>query len=245
MKSLRELFISEPEAPQDAPLGSYAFAPQRKGKVPYEENTVAEEEIYSKLIDYIINNRKMPDNVIAQIKSFQEMGLYSSIFKAPAGKYIYRGLALSKDDLKRYGINPDAGRTEQLRRKRKNTKGLDESPGRPDDSTFDDVLYKDVKMTYTPLYGSTSGWSTDIDAAREFSGGTPKRIYSCLIVADLTDNPNTFISGPGGFYDIDATTSYQHELESIALGPVKVFRLYWQKRNAHANFVMIGHIKEP
>ena len=43
----------------------------------------------------------------------------------------------------------------------------------------------------------------------------------------MSENPFTFIEGPGGFYKVGVLENYATEKETIALGAVKGVKIYW------------------
>lgn len=202
----------EPEVPGSdltkAPLGSFAFAPARGGKVPRESNTEIEQDLYDELIKHVVSNNPMSVEVAKKFRYILSKGWYKSVITEPTGKYIYRGMYLSDDTLSNFGID--------VHKKNHNS----QIAGGEDD----------IKLTYTPTNGSSSSWSTNAEVARSFSSSTPGAMNSVVIVARLADNQNMFLSGESGFYKLADADGLAFEKESIALGAVKVCRICWQKQ---------------
>lgn len=78
-----------PEAPKDAPLGQYLFAPNRKG-VPPEKNTPLETKIFNSLANHYDGaSDKTADNNIAKLADLKNKGMYQKLLVPPKG-LVYR-----------------------------------------------------------------------------------------------------------------------------------------------------------
>jgi hypothetical protein len=192
----------------DPPYGKYVFAPQRKGKVPKEKNTPQEQNAYDNLKDHVRNNTPMDNDVAIELMQIIDDGLYSGVIHEPDTEFVFRGIKLGIDSLEEFlGIEnvPDSG--SKMTSQRVNARS-DTDSGRT---------------------GSTA-WTTSIAAAKKFTGSYRTREYSVILVARTDENPDSFMEGPGGFYKVkDLDTYAVDEVETIALGPIRLYKVYWQK----------------
>jgi len=214
--SIDKLKNVKPEVPEDqidaAGMGRYAFAPRRRKHVPSEPNTELENDMYVSLSDHVEINKPMSDTKIgaAGFKNMLKHGWYDGVINEPQTEYVFRGMALSRNELIGLGVTIN-----QLNDKN-NKAAL-------------------VKATYKPLTtGQSSSWSDTMSSARKFAQergvGKP---YLVIAVAKIADNHNSFMSGKNGFYNITGLEEFSFEKEVIGLGNIKVSKIYWQYINVN------------
>lgn len=201
----------KPEVPEkqidDAGMGSYAFAPRRRKQVPVEQNTDKENDLWDSLDHHVETNRPMEDSKTGAygFKNILKHGWYDSVINEPKVTYVFRGMALSRDELLGLGVT------------------MKQLIAKSSDKTS-------VKATYRPLVtGQSSSWSDSLFSAKKFAQprGTDKP-YIVVAVAKVADNHNSFMSGKNGFYNISGLDEYAFENEVIGLGNIKVFEIHWQ-----------------
>lgn len=190
--------------PDDSPFGDYVFAPDRKGQVPFEKNTDVEEKTYKALRSHILDNKPVDDETAFQLMSILSTDTYPSVIHEPSAEYVFRGLCLRESAL---------------------SKILGEQPSK------DGQHSRNVSTTVSARNesGNSSSWSADWEVAQNYS--TVRKsdgVFSVILVARVSDNPDTFIEGPDGFYKAKSLSRYaDQENETIALGSVKICKVYW------------------
>lgn len=194
-----------PEAPEDSdpPFGKYAFAPQRKDNVPPEENTSRESAALAGLRAHVRQNDPLPQDVALDLMKALEAGSYSKVIHEPQKGTIYRGIAV---DMK--GLSELTGE-----------RGLEDSGSK--------VIKRKIRPN--PRGEWSSSWTTDIKVAYDFAEHSPESPFSVILIAKLDDNPNVFMEGPDGFYNVKELDYHSREKEAIALGQVRLHKLYWRK----------------
>jgi len=82
--------LAKPEAPKDAPLGQYLFAPIRTD-VPEEENTPLEDTLQQDLSWHYLGygDAQRKENSLVKLFSLSKQGLYPKLLKPPNG-LVYR-----------------------------------------------------------------------------------------------------------------------------------------------------------
>lgn len=189
-----------PEASAKAPLEKYAFADQRKGEVPREQNSEKEQVLYNALRRHFNDNDPLAAAEVDMIRTFLKNGQYSKIFKSPKQEYVYRGMSVEEDFL----------------RKAMGLKQGDKLPRKGSKTT---------SFTYTPKTGETSSWSVSPEAAKKFA--TKSRVYQLMLIAKTKDNKNSFVLGPDGLYSVRGLGDFEYEKETIGLGKIKVYKIIW------------------
>ena len=190
----------------DDPIyGKYLFAPNRERKVPKEPNTDREQAAFDELTKHIFDNQPVDQEVALDLIGVLEKGEYSNLLHEPEGEYVYRGISMNSEKLSEIlGVEADE---------------IPQSGS------------KVINRRMTSLKGEgSSAWSMNLKSAIDFSDTGGSRQYAIVLVARLDENPDSFLEGPGGFYNVPAYKSYAHEKESIALGPIRVYKIYWQYR---------------
>lgn len=191
---------------KDPIFGNYVFAPARRREVPFEKNTPDEAHAYDQLKKHVVDNVAMDDEAALALMQALEAGAYPGIIHEPKAEYVFRGLSLDKIQLARLiGEEPTEHSGFKKTSKWAGAKG--------------------------ERQGST-GWSTDKGVAASFSFSSLNKPYSVMLVARVKDNPDTFLEGPNGFYKVKSLGVYPSEKETIALGPAKLYKVYWQQRSS-------------
>lgn len=206
--------------PADAPLGSYAFSPQRQktGRFapPMEPNTELENSLLSELEEHMLGKTPLSAEAANQIKSFVRQGLYTDVF-GDCSEYsvAYRGMAVDEKYIKNVlGLSP-----EELA-------SNNPSPKNP--------LEIDGNWTFQPQSGSgASSWSLNWRASMHFAemgkrGG--KYIFSIVMEAPISENSGSFID-VSEFTDNVALkrkdmSMLREEMEAIGLGNIKFNKVY-------------------
>lgn len=205
----------QPEAPNSAPLGQYAFSPQRqvygKPPPPVEDNTKLENELLEAIIAHFNDNIQLTKDVGEQIIQFMKNNQYSKIFKSPNEEYVCRGYAVKKDYIdsinKQYGLNIDFNNISEP---------------------------KDYEKTFilAPKQGTfASSWTTDEEIADGFAlsrglGEYGNEAYIVVVFAkpDNPANKDRFIDS-SGLYEIEAFHKMETEREVIGLGNIEVYKV--------------------
>lgn len=197
------------EAPQSAPFGEYAWAPHRedvKGKEPDNE---LEKTIYKQLQKHFgdYNNKRtgLPKITTEFLYLLMEKGWYKEILHSPPYKTLYRGLHFKTEE------------------------ELAEFLGKP----FDDVkdsgsINLKPPQSFPVQNGWTTSWSFKKKITKDFSEAK-KKGFAVTLIADAKDNPNRFIAGPGGLYDVYGLSMYHLEKETVGLEPILVRKIEWTK----------------
>lgn len=222
---IREMIVelASPQVPEkdldDAPLGRYAFAPNREDDVPDEDNTDDEKELLKQVTGHLVHNMPMSSAASDEIRDFVDHGWYRPVFKPITSGKVYRGMTVTDDYLRKMcGINSE----------RDGEKG-----------------HKVKSFTYQPRKdptrwghpgGASSSWTTDPEMTRQFTHTSDlEKEWQIVLVAKASDNVGTFIVGEDGFYRLRITKTMRHEKEAIALGPVHVSEIYWQRSEGYAS----------
>jgi hypothetical protein len=199
----------EPTAPEGAPLGRYAFSPQRQGSMrppPPERNLPAESALLRSIISHFEGRRPLTRQQSDLVMSFIRDGLYPDVFREPPPGTYYRGMLLAIEDLTAMGISiPRMEIGETL----------------------------DIENDFTMMpQGNrfSSSWSSDIEVADRFSRGnlgqSAHDVYSVIFAAGSQENPGKFIDAEG-LYDLDMEEGdyFAAEKEVIGLGPINANRV--------------------
>jgi len=218
----REKFDKEWEetaAPEDAPLGKYAFSPQRQNTTnppPKEKNTKIESMLLATLSKHVAGTTPMSSNAAQIIKALLERGLYKDVFKTPKVDRVYRGMGVTEEYIQNLGINPNE---------------LNEELGK---EKIEDMLGRrkakvvEKEFTFKPR-GKTfaSSWTLSPKVAADFAAtSSPSRgTYMVIMEAETTLNNGSFLDA-AGFYEIDNLSSFSSEEEVFGLGEIKVSKIY-------------------
>ncbi len=183
------------------PLDDYAFADDRAGQVPPEPDNAEEVKLYTALRKHYVQNIPLTKEYASQIEKIMSKGIYKKIFHEPTATWLFRGMGASEKYL------------------RKILK-LKEGESIPKSGS------KTASFTYTPRGGvGASSWSVSTGTAENFKD--TDQPYRIIMQASRARNPNKFVEGPGGLYKVKGFSSYADEEESLALGDIKVTKIYW------------------
>ena len=195
----------QPEAPKNAPLGEWAWAKYREG-VPEEADTELEKKLYQDLKKHFASKRiGLPKLTVKILISLMKKGWYRSVLHPPPHKTLYRGLKLNKKEL---------------------SKLLDISENElKDEGSL--VFNNSIK----PSNGFSTSWTFKKKITEDFSKnyGKAKQGFSVILIADVKENPDHFIAGPGGLYDVKGLSRWHLEKETVGLEPIVIKRIEWQK----------------
>lgn len=202
-----------PHNPQ-APFEKYAFEPQRRRtskELPEREaNTPVEDIVYFELMDHLADNKPVSPEVFELVTGLIGSGQYSDIFEdLPASTPIYRGVAMTVDQMQKYGIP--------------------EVPGNAESKNFD------VDFAFGKK-NATSSWSLDPGKAWAFAMGTAEGLGRGKRIVVLTSTVGA--AGRAipmkGFYAIAGRvgSGYEAEQEVVCLGPVRVSEVFISGQDA-------------
>lgn len=194
-----------PEAPPDAPMGSWAWPDRRENCPVDEEPTALEVELYVALKQHFSSQHVgLSEQHVDILRSFLVQGLYTSVLHAPPVKTLYRGLYVrSKEDLAALlGVS---------------TESIEEKGA------------VELQMAIPPKNGFSTSWSAKKFRTEEFSGGDRSRGYAVTLLADVEANPHSWLAGPGGLYDVDGLSRWHLERETIGLEPIVVRKAEYTK----------------
>lgn len=200
------------EKPSD-PFGRYAFAGSnlRVGgrEVPYEPDTPRESDVYDALEAHFSQNVTLPKKTVDLLAKLLAAGKYSDVLREPKAKVVYRGVNAGPRWIR-----------EML--------GLRASDPVPIKGT------EEIDYEYESSNGKAMSWTTSKGTAKDFQevsseevSDSDKPMYSVVLTATVADNPGTFLSGPGGLYNLKAGAEYSSENEVLALGAVRVTSITW------------------
>ena len=202
----------------DHPLEKYAFADQRAGKVPREPNTRYESDLFRALRSHLEHYSALRPRYVLSVQQFLANKQYTDIFHEPSQKLIYRGMAVTSQWLgNAINLDPDE---------------IDNVNIEIDDEGFPDSGSESAKFTFNPKNKDEgSSWTTDVQTAIDFGFGNVKseKPWGIIMVATVVDNENRFVECNNGIYDVEELDVYDTENEVIALGSIKVSKLYWSK----------------
>lgn len=192
-------------------FGDIAFADQRKNVAP-ESNTEIEQEVWEDMKLHTGKNIPIKTRTSRALRGVLQRDLYSDVLREPEVEYVYRGLRLNLETLE--NMLGRALADEEIRSGSSRTNFV-MSPRA--------TVYSDDTEE-----GSTS-WTVDLNVARKFSEVfSDSYPYATILVAKVSQNPDQFIIGPDGYYKIKGWDPYTYEKEATALGPVRVYKIYWQ-----------------
>jgi hypothetical protein len=151
------------EAPANAPLGKFAFAPVRP-EVPFEKNTAIEKELQDEIEHHVVNDANLSPEHARLLRTFIQNNWYSTLFTEPEASVVYRGMSVPKKYLEDI-LGPDYG----------------EIPAHGKEY---------VDWVFEPREG-TSSWSASKELAGDFTVG--EYDYGITLIAMVQDNPDKFV----------------------------------------------------
>ena len=186
------------EAPDDAPLGQYAFPHQRKG-IPLEPDTRAEKRLYAALRLHFTYGTPIEYKDAVLMSQFIENGWYSTVFREPIQTIMYRGMNVSKSWV---------------------CKALQIKDGK-----LSNYGKKKTAYTFTPRDNMISSWSVSKDSAAVFSDGSEE--YAIIMIASIDDNRGHVIGCDKTLYKVKGLDGNASEHEVIGIGNIHVNELEW------------------
>lgn len=207
-----------PEHPSDMenpPYGKYIFAPMRTSQVPFEENTDEEDEAYKALRQHILDNEPVKKGVADKISDVMKTDAYKNVLHEPEEELLYRGMAVNASTLRKFA------------------KISDEIPERGEKEVTIEVTPKEKAYSSE---GQSTSWSVDFYSAVDFTQTDDRHPYAIIIAARKSDNPDVFLDGTTGVYQVRGLNHYSNEKEAIALKTVKAFKIHWQYHESTGHF---------
>jgi len=194
-------------------LDTVAFADEREYLGVEEHDNEIEKRLYKNLGAYLRDNIPLDNSDVELIKKFIVSGEYEDVFKEPTSEYVFRGMAVGEEYIDeitpKFELSPDEGMT-------------------------------DVSYDFNPKYvEKVSSWTLDKSVARTTFGleqVTKQKPYVLVLVARVSDNPNKFVSGPDGLYDVGGLQQFVDEQEVIGIGDIKVCRIVWERAIKKSNY---------
>jgi hypothetical protein len=207
--SSKESTAAGGDGPADGKLGRWVFSPNRIDGAPTDEpDTGYEEDLYQSISDYVTANKPIPPDVCAKIR--EAMSEYGSIFHPPSPeKIVYRGMGMPIRWLK----NTLGEKFDEL--VELTPSGLVASEGS-----------WTGRMVYTPRGRGSSSWSTEEDAAEEFTDSGSNEV-EVMLEADPRDNPGSFLD-LYELYGVKPIDRYVEESEVMGMGPIVLRKLTWR-----------------
>jgi hypothetical protein len=200
VKSAKEY---KPEAPKSAPFGEYAWASHRHG-LPEEPDTELEKQTYKDIRNHFASKHVgLPKLTVRLLVKILAKEWYQEVLHPPKHETLYRGLKLSRKEL-----------ADLL-----------------DQEDFEDSgsikWGKPVKV----YNGHSTSWTYKKTISKDFSGdyGKAKNGFAVTLIAKVKSNPNRFLAGPGGLYDVDGLSRWHLEKETVGLEPIEIEKIEWEK----------------
>lgn len=200
----------KPEAPKYGPFGEFAWASHREG-MPEEPDTAIEKEIYDQLKKHFLtyNRKGLPEITSLFLSILMELGWYKEVIHEPIQNTLYRGLKLkNKSELSKI-----LGMSE---------KEIDEEGAK----NFKEKTTIECKNGFSTSWTVKKSITSDY-AEKDKTGKEAKRGFGVILIADIKDNKNKFIAGPGGLYDVEGLSMYHLEKEVVGLEPINIKRIEW------------------
>ena len=182
-------------------MGSVAW-PEHRDDVPKgEPDTAFEKKLYMQLRNYLSGKGSIDDDMVEDLTTMLQQGLYPKILHAPDAKTVYRGMGVDATWLKK------ALKTQKL----KNAGRLD------------------TGFTFSPRGGHISSWTYSIGTAEMFAHESAHSSieYSVVLGATVDQNVGHLLSCPGGLYNVKGFDAYADEGEVIGLYDIKVSSITW------------------
>lgn len=193
----------KPEAPKNAPFGEFAWSKHRKN-IPNKEYTKLEKLVYKDIRNHFSSKHiGLPKFTVRLLNKILSNKWYNKIIHEPKHKLLYRGLKLNHNQLSNL-INL---------------------------KTFEENGEVDFNQSIKVDNGHSSSWTYKKDISRDFSTnyGKAKSGFSVTLIANVSDNENRFIAGPGGLYNVDGLSRWHLEKETIGLEPIIINKIQWKK----------------
>lgn len=191
------------EAPKNGPFNEYLWPKYREGIKEIEPESKLEKLVYKHIKQHFSSKHVgLPLKTVKLLIKCLENNWYSKVLHAPKHKTLYRGLLLNKKDL---------------------SKLINKEPLDKEKIEYNNSIKVDN--------GHSTSWTYKKNISKDFSGnyGKAKQGYIVTLIANLEDNKNRFLSGPGGLYDVEGLSKWHLEKESIGLEPIQIKYIEYEK----------------
>lgn len=201
-----------PEAPETAPFGRWAWASHRSGlpnePEESEPDTELERTVFLQIRKHFASDREgLPKDTAELLASCVEQGWYQPVLHPPPYATLYRGLRITQADVLAKLVGDGAPPEGALDFEEPKPLFMVDKDGNPDN-------------------GYSSSWTAQKKITRDFSGDG-KRGWAVTLFADTAANPNRFLAGPGGLYNVNGLSRWHLEKETVGLEPILVRRIEW------------------
>ena len=193
-------------------FGKYAFSPQRQRfngdkRPPYEGNTAAEERAFRALWKHVVYDQFIESDSVAALKKALRSGLYSDFLFPPAQEEVYRGISITRGELRRQKLPI------------------------PENGQKISFVGKFVQPVREGAASPASSWTVNKEVAVSFSShhahlqhpdviGDDDQIFGMVMTARISDNPHSFLSMVP-FYEVDYEIGkFRADNEAIGLGRI-------------------------
>lgn len=194
-------------------LGNIAFGEKRKEGFPFEKDSPGESQMLHKILDYIIDNKRIPPKTANDIKDILASGKYEDIFQKPDVEEIYRGIYVTPDVASKMLNVPK--------------------------ETFKEIMGTlNGNFIVSSKKNLISSWSKFFDIAEDFSNGSTsasvfpedKELIGLIFTADISANNNIMFDLTSIYEKIDDyyVEEASSEEEVLCFGPVKAHQVSWR-----------------
>jgi hypothetical protein len=210
VKQLKRLIKEElaAQAPEDAPLGQYAWPDERKLDVD-EPDTAIERQLLKAITIAIDDTHKpLSDEYALMLQDFIKKRYYSSVINEPGNVKLFRGIAVNGDYVRQLGGDTSLGY-----------------------GVIDKTLsFKPKKLV--------SSWSKKKQKAVEFAVDTmaflrgQKEKFGIVLEADAQSNHGKFIDFKDIYKLNDTVKAFEAEAEALGIGDITINKIYFASREA-------------
>jgi hypothetical protein len=189
------------------PFGNNLWSNHHKDNYKSKKYSFLEQMIYDDLKNHFSSKHIGLPMLSARIlKLCLKNNWYNDILHPPPSKFVYRGLKIN------------------YKEKLSNLLKLDQSLIKDKGSVIVDAPVKNdngFSTSWTTVKKITSDFYTDYNKA--------KRGFGVILIANVEENKNNLLSGPGGLYNIDGLSRWHLEKETVGIEPVIVHKIEWDK----------------
>lgn len=192
---------------EELPFGKYLWSTHRPN-VPSEKETVLEKKLYDDLKKHFSSKHiGIPKLTNKILQICLKNNWYQDVLHPPPYKFVYRGLKLSSKDKLSELLNIESSEIN------------------------DSGIIKDYNNAVINNNGFSTSWSKSKKITSDFSTnyGKGKRGFAVTLIAEVNENKNKFIAGPGGLYDVEGLSRWHLEKETVGLEPIIIKKIEWKK----------------
>lgn len=198
----------EPEAPESALMGQWAWPTKREGFPKGMQETPTSKRLYEALRKHFETTQKrMSLDEVNTLREFLLLGYYEPVLHSPPQKRLYRGLHLT--EVEAVAFFRDLGIT-------------------IDENNMSEQS-QEINRHVPALNGFSSSWTAVKKITDDFAIGDHKSGYAITLIADVKDNPYRFLAGPGGLYNVQGLSMFHLERETVGLEPIVIKRIEWMQ----------------